>query len=478
MHLPLDGHGTLHAQLTRALKLALAYGRIGSGSRLPPSRTLALELGVSRNTVLTAYEQLRAEGYLDARVGSGSYVSDPFLPAAANDPPPWIATPLTGFAQRCREYHDPAILVRPGPGIRWNFQYGLPLVNPLLTSAWARELSRAATYTPPGYPDPQGQRSLRESICDYLARWRGVHATPDDILVVGGTQQAVSLTTRVVLEAGDLAIVEEPQYFALRQALQIHGARVHGTEVDNDGMRVDLLPDLSPQLICVTPSHQFPSGVIMSLPRRQELLQYARKHRAWILEDDYDGDFRYDAKPMASLRSMDSDGRVVYVGTFSKSLFPSLRLGYIVMPAALRQELLTAKWAQDFGSSAIEQEALAHFMNEGGFERHLRRSTRILRERRSVLLDGLHACSRGRIDIADSRAGMHLTVWLRGKAPSDLDTILAHAHQLGLGLYSTRPHYLQTATRAEFLMGFCGLSVAEIREAMPVFARVLDQAYS
>ena len=148
------------------------------------------------------------------------------------------------------------------------------------------------------------------------------------------------------------------------------------------------------------------------------------------------------------------------------------------MPASLRQDLITAKWAQDFGSSAIEQDALAHFMTEGGFERHLRRSIRILQERRSALLDGLRACADGRIEIADSHAGMHLTVWLRGKAPSDLDGILAHAHQLGLGLYSTRPHYVNTAERAGLLMGFCGLSAAEIREALPVFARVLDQAYS
>ena len=317
LHLPMDGRGPLYAQLTRALKLALARGRVGRGSRLPPSRVLAREVGVSRNTVLTAYERLRAEGYMDARIGSGSYVSAPLFAVAANDPPIGVAKPPTAFVRRSREFHDPAILARrPAPDIRWNFQYGLPFVNPLLTTAWARELSRAAKYTAPGYPDPQGQPALREAVCDYLARRRGVHATPDDVLIVGGTQQAVSLTARVLLEAGDLAIVEEPQYFALRQVLQIHGARVHGTEVDDDGMRVDLLPDISPHLICVTPSHQFPSGVVMSMSRRQELLQYAQKHQTWILEDDYDGDFRYDGKPLAALRSLDSDGRVVYVGTF------------------------------------------------------------------------------------------------------------------------------------------------------------------
>jgi GntR family transcriptional regulator/MocR family aminotransferase len=478
MHLQLDGRGPLHAQLTRALKSALSAGRVGQGSRLPPTRALARDLGISRNTVLTAYEQLRAEGFMDARVGSGSYVSAPLLGEAANDPAPRVAQPQTAFARRAREVHNPAILGRrPAAGHRWSFQYGLPLVNPALTTAWARELARAAAYTAPSYPDPQGLPALREAICDYLARRRGVQATPEDVLVVGGTQQAISLAARVLLEVGDLAVVEEPQYFALRQVLQIHGARLHGTDVDADGLRPDALPAVSPRLVCVTPSHQFPSGAVLSLPRRLELLQYARQHHSWILEDDYDGEFRYDSKPLAALRSLDRDGRVLYVGTFSKTLFPSLRLGYIVMPAALRQDLVTAKWAQDFGSSAIEQAALAHFMAEGGFERHLRRSTRTLHERRAALLDGLRAVGAGRIDIADSHAGMHLVVWLRGKTHADLERMMAHAHQLGLGLHSIRPHYLDPPDRAGLLMGYCGLSVAEINEALPVFARVLDAAY-
>jgi GntR family transcriptional regulator / MocR family aminotransferase len=228
----------------------------------------------------------------------------------------------------------------------------------------------------------------------------------------------------------------------------------------------------------VTPSHQFPSGAVLSLPRRLELLQYARRHDTWILEDDYDGEFRYDTKPLAALRSLDRDGRVLYVGTFSKTLFPSLRLGYVVMPAALRRDLVTAKWAQDFGSSAIEQSALAHFMASGGFERHLRRSARTLEERRAALLEGLRGIGRGRLDIADSRAGMHLVVWLRGKRNADLDAIVEHAQRLGIGLHTIRPHYLVVPEGAGLLMGYCGLSVAQIREAMPLLERVLDAAYA
>jgi GntR family transcriptional regulator/MocR family aminotransferase len=367
---------------------------------------------------------------------------------------------------------------KPRGAIRYSFQYGLPLINPALTTAWARELAHAAAYTAPDYPNAQGVLALREAICDYLARRRGVQATPEDVLVVGGTQQAVSLAARVLLEPGDLAVVEEPQYFALRNVLQIHGARLHGAECDADGLRLDCLPQESPRLVCVTPSHQFPSGAVQSLPRRLGLLAYARRHDSWILEDDYDGEFRYDTQPLAALRSLDRDGRVLYVGTFSKTLFPSLRLGYLVMPPALRADLVTAKWAQDFGSSAIEQAALARFMDTGGFERHLRRSARTLQERRTALLDGLRECSRGRLEIADSHAGMHLVVWLRDKRDADLDAMLLHAEQLGLGLHTIRPHYLHQPERAGLLMGYCGLSPAQIREAMPLFEQVLDRAYA
>ena len=478
MHLQLDGRGPLHAQLTRALKTALAAGRVGQGSRLPPTRALARDLGLSRNTVLTAYEQLRAEGFMDARVGSGSFVAAPLLAEAANDALPGVTEPQTAYARRAREVHNLLGRRKSPPGIRWSFQYGLPLINPALTTAWARELARAAAYTEPNYPDAQGLPALREAICDYLARRRGVQATPEDVLIVAGTQQAVSLAARVLVEPGDLTVVEEPQYFALRQVLLIHGARVHGTDVDGDGLRIEALPTQSPRLVCVTPSHQFPSGAVLSLARRLALLQYAREHQSWILEDDYDGEVRYDSKPLAALRSLDRDGRVLYVGTFSKTLFPSLRLGYVVMPPALRADLVTAKWAQDFGSSAIEQAALAHFMSGGGFERHLRRSAHVLQERRAALLDGLREVGAGRLEVADSHAGMHVVVWLRDKGNEDLDAVLAHAQSLGLGLHPIRPHYLRPPTRAGLLMGYCGLSVAQIREAMPVFARVLDRAYA
>jgi GntR family transcriptional regulator/MocR family aminotransferase len=359
--------------------------------------------------------------------------------------------------------------------VRYSFQYGVPFTNPALTSAWARELAHAAAYTSPNYPASQGLPALREAVCDYLARRRGIQAEPQDVVIVDGTQQAVALTARVLLDPGDEVLLEEPHYSAMREALQIHGAQVRTVPVDAHGLRCDALPVPAPKLVCVTPSHQFPSGAVLSLPRRLQLLDYARRHGSWILEDDYDGEFRYDARPLAALRSLDEGDRVIYVGTFSTALFPSLRLGYLVVPAGLRGDYVNAKWQDDFGSCGIEQAALARFIVEGGFERHLRRAWKTLKERRAALLDGLQACSRGRLQIDDSHAGMHLVVWLKDRSAAQGEAFIARARSLGLGLYPIAPYYLQPPDRAGLLLGYCGLSVAEIHDAVALFATCLDE---
>ncbi|TWG93018.1 GntR family transcriptional regulator/MocR family aminotransferase [Luteimonas sp. J16] len=475
----LDGHGPLHAQLTRALRAGILQGRFAAGTRLPPTRWFAEELGVSRNTVLAAYEQLRAEGFIEGRVGSGSYVArQRFASADVRAPQPETVAAQSRYAARARAVYDPdGMPGRAVAGIRYSFQYGVPLTNPLLTTAWARALSHAVGYTRPDYPGVRGLPELRAAVCDYLARRRGIHADPDDVLVVAGTQQALSLTMRVLLDPGEAAAIEDPHYFAIRMGLEIHGARVRTVPVDAEGLCVDLLPEPAPRLVCVTPSHQFPSGAVMSLARRMELLDYAARHGSWIFEDDYDGEFRYDSRPLAALRSLDRQGRVVYVGTFSKAIFPALRMGYLLMPPALRHDFLAAKWAEDFGSPAIEQVALANFMRDGGFERHLRRSARTLKERRATLIAGLRACSRGRLEIADAHAGMHLVVWLRDRSRADGDALIELARSRGLGLYPIAPYYADPPDRAGLLMGYCGLSVREIREAMWLFAGCLDELF-
>lgn len=479
MHLQFDGRGPLHAQLTRALKAAMIAGRIGPGTRLPATRLLAQELGLSRNTVLSAYEQLRAEGFIDGRVGSGSYAASPLQAQRTASPPQQTTVArLSRYARRARRFHvHDHYPGRAIPGMRHSFQYGVPLVNPALTTAWARALSHAAQYTPPGYPKTQGLPALREAVCDYLARRRGIDAEPEDVLIVAGTQQALALTARILLDAGDEVAIEEPHYHAIRVVLQTHGARLNAVAVDAQGLRCELLAQTSSRLVCVTPSHQFPTGAVLSLPRRMALLDYAERHDSWIFEDDYDGEFRYDSKPLAALRSLDGNDRVIYVGTFSKALFPSLRMGYLLMPRALRRDFISAKWLEDFGSPSIDQAAAASFIADGGFERHLRRASKTLKERRATLLDGLHACSRGRLQIADSHAGMHLVVWLRDRGSADAEALIAHASARGLGLYPITPYYLDPPDRAGLLMGYAGLSPLQIEEALAVFVECLDAVY-
>jgi GntR family transcriptional regulator / MocR family aminotransferase len=478
MHLQLDGRGPLHAQLTRALKAMVASGVVSHGTRLPPTRLLARELGLSRNTVLAAYEQLRAEGFVDGRIGSGSYVSVPtrgLRPALRPEPK---LPAQTAFMRRARSVHQQrSIPGRTIPGMRYSLQYGVPLANPALTTAWARALSHAALYTSPQYPGAQGLLPLRQAICDYLIRRRGIQVDPADVVIVTGTQQAVALIARVLLDVGDTVAIEEPHYYSKRVILQSYGAVLRPIPIDGEGIVCDALPSEPPRLVCVTPSHQFPTGALLTLPRRLALLEYAQQKACWILEDDYDGEFRYDSKPLAALRSLDEAGRVIYVGTFSKALFPALRMGYMVVPPGLRDDFVAAKWLEDFGSPAIEQAALANFMTSGAFERHLRLASLTLKERRAALIAGLRRIGRDWLEIADSRAGMHLAVGLRGLDRAQGDAFIARAGELGLGLFPIWPYYLSPPDRAGLLMGYGGLPVAEIEGALSILERCLHEQY-
>lgn len=476
MQVRLDGQGTLHSQVKRALKGALTAGLLTRGARLPPTRLLARELGVSRNTVLTAYAQLQAEGYLNARIGSGSYALPP--PASSRsirDNRLAVCDPQSEFSARCRQFHRPASRL-PGswhPRLPYSFQYGLPLVNYSLTTAWGRELAWAASYTSPNYPNPQGLKTLREGISDYLVRRRGIVADPDEILIVNGTQQAMSLTARVILDPGNAVAIEDPQYLAIRRVLGIHGATLLPIPVDADGLCCHELPPEAPKLVCVSPSHQFPTGSILSEARRLQLLDYAKRAGTWIFEDDYDGEFTYEPQPLPPLRSIDKWDRVIYCGTFSKSLFPSLRIGYMVLPAALREDFITAKWADDFGSSPIEQAALARFMSSGAFDRHLRRSTTILRDRRNALLEALQSVIAPAMQVTGAHAGMHVAVWLPSISHHEMDILVNRTANDGVGIHPIRPYYMDQSSQPGLLLGYCGLSSAQIRAGVRILNKHL-----
>ncbi len=475
MHLELDDSGPRYAQLMRALKGAILSGRFDAGTKLPATRVLARELALSRNTVLAAYEQLAAEGFIEGRVGSGCYVAQIAEAAAPKKRlRVRLAGSLSARAKRALDLYDRAIPGRQHKGLRYNLQYGLPMTDPALASAWRRELYRAAAHAELDYPNPQGLPVLREAVCDYLSRRRGVVANPDDVLIVSGTQQAFTLASEMLLNSGDGVVLEDPHYRGARQVFQAHGARVTGCRVDVNGLVADELPqNAGAKLLVVTPSHQFPTGAVLSLPRRLDLLRWAERMRCWVIEDDYDGEFRYNARPLAALKALDGNECVIYIGTFSKVIFPSLRLGYMVLPPGLRNAFVAAKWLNDRGCPAIEQAALAQLINGGGFERHLRQAGLALKVRRAVLLAGLKKYAGAYVEVADSSAGMHVLIWLPTLNHRQCDQLVERARERGLGLYSIAPYCLHKPSRPGLLLGYADLPSADLETAMRLFGECL-----
>jgi GntR family transcriptional regulator/MocR family aminotransferase len=478
MFLELNGIGTKQAQLTRALRAAIVCGRLKPGAQLPPTRELALELGLSRNTVLAVFESLRADGFLVGRVGAGSFVAYPAVPEPTSE----TVSPLdaqSAYSQRARMLAASRVDTNaPAPTLRYSLQYGVPMTNPALTTGWSHAVAKAAQFADTGYPPVQGLLVLRTQLCNYLARRRGVQARPEQMLIVSGIQQAMTLAARVLVDQGERVCMEEPGYFGARQLLAAHGADLVLGQVDGEGVDLAGLTGPPPKLAYVTPSHQFPSGVVMSLERRHSVLGFARAHSCWLLEDDYDGEFSYEPQRIPTLHALDNQQRVIYVGSFSKMLFPSLRLGFMVVPDALRADFIAAKWLNDFACPAIEQLALANFMADGGFERHLRHASHALQKRRTALIQALKHHLGGKIQIDGANAGMHLTVWFADLDQEELEALIHRARSRGLGLFSIRPHYQKPPRTPGLLLGFASLPPAELEIAVRLLAECLSEIES
>ena len=423
MDLPvdLDARGDRTSAIYRALLAAIRSGRLGVGDRLPPSRTLAKDLGVARNTVATAYERLVAEGFLDARVGDGTYVADLAAPAPAPRHPGAL-NPRPGFRFR------PLPVSGEAERAPYDFRAGIPDATLFPFDTWRRLVAaelRAARNLGT-YASPAGHPDLRGAIARYLSLGRGVAADPDDVIVTHGTQQALDLVARVLVEPGDVVVVEDPGYPFARELFASYGARVVPVRVDGDGLVVDEVPDRA-RLVFTTPSHQFPLGPPLSLARRQALLEFANRHRVAIVEDDYDSEFRFTERPLETLHSLDRHGRVVYVGTFSKSLVPGLRAGYLVAPPSLRDALRGARQLADGYGAPAEQVALARFVSDGMLGRHLRRALRAYAERRELVLDGI-ARLLPQLEVVPSAAGLHVTA-VFGVPTDDVAVVEAAARQ-------------------------------------------------
>lgn len=451
LHLDLDPRLPLANQLYRQLREAILTGRLAGGDRLPPTRYLAQRLQVSRKTVSDAYEQLAAEGFLLGRTGSGTFVNAGSQRAAPRAPmPPTASLAPASRWQRLHAEHRPLRQQR----CRYNFHGGTTDKSLFPFAEWRgclqqalRELGR----TPGFYDEDAGHPPLRQAIARYLAINRAVSCAWEDLLITQGAQQGLDLLARVMLEPGMRVAMEEPGYPPARQIFLAAGAEVVGVPVDEEGLRVELLPD-DVRLVYVTPSHQFPLGMPMSLGRRLALLEWARARGTLIIEDDYDGEYRFEGRPLESLQNLDRHGLVAYLGTFSKTLFPELRLGYLLMPPGLEPALIHAKHLSDRHSCSLQQRALAHFLVSGGFARHTRRMQRVYAQRRERLLQRLHADLSPWLEPIVPLAGIHLAARLR----MDLDenSLAAELRQRGVGLLDLRPCHSQPTPRGGLLFGF------------------------
>ncbi|WP_314409913.1 PLP-dependent aminotransferase family protein [Pseudomonas kuykendallii] len=458
----------LARQLYQALRERMLDGRLPGGTRLPASRDLAALLGISRNTVTRAFDQLYAEGYVEGRVGDGTYVAAP-VGAVRTAAPVNAGSPPSAALRLLTEHH----LSPPPQGAPRAFRVGVPAFDLFPFETWARLSARFWRKPSParlGYGDPAGDAQLRELIAAYLRNSRGLHCDPAQIVITCGAQQAISLCAQLLLRPGDRVAIENPGYRAAGQAFAVAGARLHGIPVDPEGLDCAALERAGDcRLAYVTPSHQYPTGVTLSLARRLELLDWAERHDGWIVEDDYDGEYRYNGTPLAPLAALDRQGRVLYVGTFCKITFPALRLGYLVLPANLAQPFARRR-ALDMRHSEIGTQAvMAEFIAAGHFQRHIRRMRSAARSRRDALLAGWPDAIPGCAPMPAVDAGLHLCVRVDSLARER--QLIGAAERVGVEINALSRYWLPDSdtpqeARAGLVLGFAAVPEAEIRRAL------------
>ncbi|MFL6055339.1 MAG: PLP-dependent aminotransferase family protein [Actinoallomurus sp.] len=451
---------------------AVLDGRLRPGERLPPTRDLARRLHVSRNTVSVAYERLTAEGFLTARVGAGTFVGN--APAAGTRP---RAAPAGGAVRPRPPWDSLAPAPHPtGPPAPYDFGVGMPDGDLFPLTTWRRLLTgelRASALRASGYGDPAGHPGLRAAIARYIGVSRSVRADTDDVLITRGAQQALDLLARVLLTPGDHVAVEEPGYPPARRLFTAHGARVTGVPVDEDGLDVGALPPTA-RLVYVTPSHQFPLGTPMSAARRTALLAWADRHDAVIVEDDYDSEFRFSARPLQPLQSLDRAGRVVYVGTFSKTLSPLLRAGFLIAPAALQRALRTARQLTDWHGDHAVQAALARLIDSGELSRHVRKATRIYAARHEHLTAALREDFADLLTPVPSTAGLHLCARLHPDVPADLNAVRVTAFRFGVAAETLSAYCAGDRPQAGLVLGYGMIPADRIPDGLRLLRRAFD----
>lgn len=481
-HLPIARKSgvPLYQQIYQGFRRAILDGLLRPGQRIPSTRGLAAELEVSRFPVLAAYEQLLHEGYLAGRSGSGTFVSAT-LPDHALEPVRAVQTDGrpggTANARRTARMAQDRERPRTDGGLR-PFRMSLPGLDQFPHGVWARLVARHARGLTPAlmaYGDPAGLDPLRSAVAEHLRTARAVRCEAGQVFIVSGSQAALRISGTVLLARGDVVAVEEPGYLGARAALLASGAELASIPVDDEGFDVASLRAIGPRVRAayVTPSHQYPLGMSMSATRRLALLDWAERNDAWLLEDDYDSEFRYVSRPLGALQGMDAHGRVVYIGTFSKVLFPAIRVGYVVLPPALRDRFLEAREALDIFSPTLCQLALTDLLREGHFARHLRRMRAVYLDRRTALLDGLARHCAGRLTVLNADAGLHAATLL----PAGVDDVAVVERMDAYGLTATALStcYAGSRSRSGLLLGFGGFEERRLLDATRALGKVLRE---
>ena len=454
----------LAGQLYEQLRQAITSGRLLPGDQLVPSRQLAGELRVSRHTVTTAYGRLVAEGYAEGHAGGGSVV-------ASASPAPPKGTSAAAALRPARRFAGWSPYFRPPPyGCRFDLRPGL--ADPALFPAamWRRRVAAAVAAEHREYGDPAGRIRLRRAIAGWVARSRSVAAGEDTVVVTCGAQHAIDLVARVLLEPGDSVAVEDPGYVPVARLFGVLGARVVGVPVDDQGLVVDLLPP-SARIVYVTPSHQFPLGMTMSMPRRRALLRWAERHDAAVIEDDYDTEFRYVDRPLEPLQALDANGRVVYIGSFSKTFSPSVRLGFAVVPQPLAGPIAALRQLIDWHPPIAMQTALASFISDGLLDKHIRRSRRVYAERHHILTDALSGSLADHLTARASNAGLHIAAVLRGGLCEK--EVLQGAAGHGIVTSGLHDCFCTGPAQSGLLIGFGAVSTSDLPVALRTLARTL-----
>lgn len=487
MLIPLHDGEPIWRQIYSFIRSSILEGRLASGSRLPSTRNWSRQLNVSRTVLIAAFEQLSAEGYVRGVRGSGTVVCEgipgSFIRPGENHRQSTSNSQpvLSRFARRLAQglESQPAGPLLENETHLYDFHYGNRQAVDFPHKLWQRIASRRMRHAVPTRSPTAGYPPLREAIATHLRWTRAVHCDPEQVVVVNGSQQALDLLARLLIDPGENVVLEEPHYHGARQAFRAAGARLLPCRVDDEGLCVEELPRnrRSPRLVYVTPSHQFPTGAVLPLPRRLALIEWAERWNAYVVEDDYDGELRYDCRPIEAVQSLDQTGRVIYVGTFSKALSPELRLGYVVVPKALLQTFLAAKWVNDLFASPLIQEVLADFLREGHYERHLRRLRERNASRRQALLQATEEHLGHRATVAGVKAGMHAMLWLPTVPVRDLAELVARAERLGVLVYPATNYYLAPPPRSGILLSFSSLTEEDIGDGIKLVARAVKSRW-